>query len=204
MRRAIVVALLLVASTSLWGQDSVPPTGGGFCFRGRPKPKCSSFLITEFSTRRPLGALPDVDPIMDIQLGVMVNTGRRSAIGAILTTGGSESDRTTGFGVRYRRWLSHRLAGEIEGRVISVCEPSGPSSCDKARGGFAVESSLNLSDYVGASVTYQHVNAGSGTAGGYTWWSYPAMSQWSAGMKVGSYATPVVVLGLGVLIAATW
>ncbi len=214
MKPAIVRILVLSLALSFGcaaparAQDTLSassaPSGGGFCFRGRPRPKCGSFMLTEFSMRRPLGAVPDVDPTTELELGIMVNVGRASAIGGTAQIGGEESVRRTGVGLRYRRWLTSRLGAELGVSRFSECEQTGRDSCARSRPGFTTQGGLVLSDLVGVTVVYQHVNAGASRPGEVVTWSYPARSQWSAGVKFGSYAAPLVALGLGALVAATW
>ena len=149
MKRAIVFVLTLALSLS-WAaparaQDTRPtvsvPSGGGFCFRGRPKPKCGTFMITEFAMLRPLGPVLDVDPMMELELGMMVNIGRRSAIGGTLLFGGDESWDRVVMGVRYRRWLTRSVSAELgAGRVSASSE--GPGGSTLHRSGFAARAGV--------------------------------------------------------------
>ena len=209
MKRSIYVvtlALSLIPAMPAHAQDSTGGGGGGgFCFRGRPRPKCGTFMLTEFTTRAPLGRAADASlAITELELGVMTNVGRSGAIGGAVIFGGEESRRRTGVGLRYRRWLTRSLGAEVGARWFSVCEQSGPSTCERARGGFGTQAALNLSDYAGLTIAYERINAGSNKPGEPMVWSYPAESQVTAGLKFGYYVAPVVLVGLGALIAATW
>jgi len=211
VKRAIVLilplALSLTRAAPARAQDTLPtasvPSGGGFCFRGRPKPKCGSFMITEFAMLHPLGPVLGAGPMGGLELGMMVNVGRRSAIGGTLLLGGDDSWSRVVMGVRFRRWLSPSVSAELGvGRVSASNE--GPGGSTLHRSGFATRAGLDLSDLVGFTVAYEHLGSVSGCPSGWPCQPSPAASGWLVGVKAGSYAGPAVALGLALLMAGTW
>ena len=74
------------------------------CYRARPKPACSAFLLTNFGGYLVTGDFP-LGAVVDY--GVMVNVSTRDAIGTSVFA--SFDPNPPGFGrgpaVRYRRWL---------------------------------------------------------------------------------------------------
>jgi hypothetical protein len=172
-------------------------TVGGLCWRARPEPRCGWFLITEFgmghSSRDPY------TPRADIGFGLMKNVGRRNAVGAALVFSGDESHNRIAFNPRYRRWLNSVLAFEVGAGPVSYCEKQGPEGCGggPSQSGFQVETAFHLAGLVAVTATFEHLGT-SGTA------SLPKQNRWYLGAKGSAYASPLVLLGLGILVGATW
>lgn len=105
---AFAVFLVLVAAP-LAAQDSLAAIAPrSLCLRARPKPQCSSFLVTNLGgyvvTGLQSGGSSPLRVVVD--WGYMANTGARSAIGASVFASGDEAGFTVGATLRYRRWLS--------------------------------------------------------------------------------------------------
>lgn len=126
MRRSIVIASLLLVTTTA-SQAQTPDTGSSReCFRGRPLPTCKSFWITEAgyagrltsgdefrpsdgsSTSTPGGSL-----LATLELGYMWNVGPRLALGGGVGAGTFEGIY---FAVkpRVRFWASPDVAIDLE------------------------------------------------------------------------------------------
>lgn len=91
------------------------PLQAQFCFRGRPKPECSQFLITEAGLAK--GA---EDARLAIsELGFMQNLNERKAVGGtVLLAVGEYEQAQIALKVRYRRWLDPNLSLDASPGVI--------------------------------------------------------------------------------------
>jgi hypothetical protein len=124
------------ADSILTTTDLSPPVQSAFCFCGRPKPYCSTFMITEFGMMyRVSGAGVNgyywndwyddweyvgysdndfVDHLAGhLEIGLMTNTGRRSAVGATLTIALEDDRHRAGIKGRYRYWQTRNLALDL-------------------------------------------------------------------------------------------
>jgi hypothetical protein len=133
----IVASCAIVPSTALLAQSpSVPPAVATahkthWCFRGRPKPACDVFLLTELGFAKSVTS--DSASLYTGELGWMVNRGTRSAlgIGAFVQDrhsvehfaesmsyiiGGNE----TGIGIRprLRWWMSRDISVDVAPGII--------------------------------------------------------------------------------------
>ena len=105
----VVAALQATAPPDIGSAQAQPRSTGGFCARAHPAPDCSVFVLTNaggyLTTKRydhssPWRAI--------IDWGVMVNVGRRSAIGGSwFVSGDNDESFSTGPALRYRRWFDH-------------------------------------------------------------------------------------------------
>jgi hypothetical protein len=90
-------------------QDSAAgPPAAPLCYRARPKPACSAFVITNFGGYVVLGGdqLNDT-PFREVaDWGLMVNVGTRDALGGSVFASLDRLGFALGPAVRYRRWLS--------------------------------------------------------------------------------------------------
>ena len=105
----LCIPLLLAWSESARAQDSAvgPPTAP-LCYRARPKPACSAFVITNFGGYLVLGGdqLNDT-PFREVaDWGLMANVGTRDAVGGSVFASLDRLGFALGPAVRYRRWLS--------------------------------------------------------------------------------------------------
>lgn len=206
---ALTAALLLgIAPAPVVAQGSTQPTATTdrtaprlTCWRGRPLPACTRFVITELgylrqiaTTRTPItnpdGTLldsrgdDDFGGLLYIDVGMMQNVSARTALGATLTLGsGLYGDRTALTG-RYRRWLdTSGVALELSAGLAQVSTPTARRAV-VATSGLA----LNFSDY-GALIA----RADLGRMNGHT----------ARGIAVGArLGTKPAVIGSGVLAIA--
>lgn len=101
-------------------------TSTKYCWRGQPKPACNGFLLTEFgffrsvvqptaqisysnyadSTQKSVYLLRAAPWNFTWEVGGMVNTTARSAVGATILLGVNSDGGTVGVKGRYRRWLN--------------------------------------------------------------------------------------------------
>jgi hypothetical protein len=177
-----------------------PAKRGGLCWRARPAPRCSWFLITEFGLSA-LGRPDSYGPRMDVELGLMANLGAHSAVGAAWLLSGDESHERRGFTVRYRRWLSPRLALEAGAGPATYCELSGPGGCgERGQSGFQLAGSAHLWGLMAATATFEHL----GAARSHVGWVLPEQNRWYTGIKFGGFAAPIAAVALVILVAATW
>jgi len=157
--QAIALCALVYCPVLPAQNPSVAPTTGGsessthWCFRGRPKPRCDVFWLTEFGAALPLSSNPNGvsrGALFTWELGGMVNRGTRHAFGvaafsqAIL--GGSDepgSGAAVGIRPRLRFWMSHTTSIDIAPGVV-VAGAGAP--------GFSGHAGLSLADYAGLTL----------------------------------------------------
>jgi hypothetical protein len=105
--RTIILTIIVlgVAPAVLTAQDA------RFCLIGAPRPKCSTFLVTEAGVATSLESPTHFYPSWEI--GVLRNTGRGSAIGPTFFAAGLDNNARFAVKLRYRRWLAHGLHAEV-------------------------------------------------------------------------------------------
>ncbi len=92
--------------------DSLPPQAARaptpLCSHAQPRAECSAFLLTNFGGYVTLGADPLNDTPLRVvaDLGVMLNTSSRDALGATVVASLDRLGFALGPALRYRRWLS--------------------------------------------------------------------------------------------------
>ena len=113
MRRLIILSILLPLAwfeeaLAQAAQDSTATqTRSRLCYRARPKPACSAFVLTNFGSYVVLGR----DEINDTpwrevaDWGLMANVTTRDAIGGSVFASLDRLGSALGPAVRYRRWL---------------------------------------------------------------------------------------------------
>ncbi|MGV3708268.1 MAG: hypothetical protein ACO1Q7_05460 [Gemmatimonas sp.] len=173
----ITTTLLLFAQRSAQAQDSTAATAkeGGFCWRGRPAPRCSVILLTEFGVYRDLvtpsatvqsfysGGTPykEYDRRWDLQaeLGLLQNVTEKYAIGgSLFVRRSTELDTEVGAKVRYRRWLNPEgLSVDVGAGIRSVHDRYSRPPSDgmpvtyyyptKTKVGLTSDVALNVMDY---------------------------------------------------------
>ncbi len=197
--RIVLVALLLTApAAELVGQ--VPSfrrvDAGKSCFRGRPKPHCDRFWITEISGFLVVNA--PAPYLISGEVGYMYNRDARHAFG-LSVRGAAHEGASAGLLFRYRRWLGagsevarqrgHEQSIDIAiGTILEgswgVREIESPSPIS--------EVAYNYADLfsVASRVEFLRYRRGSDVA-------------WFIGLKLGSYAglVGVAVGGLIALVA---
>ena len=144
MTRNVVAALVLLA-----GAGTLSAQTAGLCFRGQPAARCRAFLITEFGVN---GSTHDnfVDATSAVwELGLMKNTGSRSAFGGSARFAVGAGDRLI-LSPRLRRWMSHGLTLDVapgvivwDDRVTGLSQAQAP--------GFSGQVTLGYQDLIGVA-----------------------------------------------------
>ncbi|MCH9025317.1 MAG: hypothetical protein IH931_08285 [candidate division Zixibacteria bacterium] len=113
---SLILALIFLA-VPVNGQNSTGNEGCNFCFRGKPKGKCCSFLIFESGIlrRRAESGIPrgKEDWLITADLGLMFNNKGSSAIGGSFHISAYNNFKSFGFGPRYRKWLGKGVALDL-------------------------------------------------------------------------------------------
>jgi hypothetical protein len=136
MRHAVVIAIAaLVAAPT--------PAAAQFCFRGRPRPACSTFLISEFlvGSRFSESQYAQTLVIAHWEYGLMANVGDRTAVGGT---------------ARYRRWLGSSWSFDVAPGVV-VAASSGGQDADLRGPGFSGHLGLMWRDLAGVSLLVEAV-----------------------------------------------
>jgi len=114
---AAVLAILVSAAVPSAAQDSLGTIATkAICFRAKPKPACSAFLVTNFG---PYVGVAGRDYRFQARLrlvadwGVMFNVSTREAIGASWFASLDDDEFMVGPVARYRRWTSPRASIEF-------------------------------------------------------------------------------------------
>jgi hypothetical protein len=101
-RYFLMVLMAAILAAPLAAQADRAP---GACFQPRPADRCAWFPLIETGISSRLTQSYDTRLLLDWKLGVMKNTGARSALG-ITGFASAEGDFRAGAAVRGRRWLS--------------------------------------------------------------------------------------------------
>ena len=111
MRQLTFLSISLLLAWS----EPAPAQGAPLCYRARPKPACSAFVITNFGGYLILGRDATGDtPLREVaDWGLMVNVTTRDAVGASVFASLDRLGFGLGPAVRYRRWLSSAAALDI-------------------------------------------------------------------------------------------
>lgn len=168
-------------------------------FRGKPKPECNSFLITEFGYSYRLGRNSG-DPYNSSRdnfyftwdLGWMTNLSKSYALGATFYAGADQDGARLGIKPRLRRWLGRDLSLDVSPGIL-LYRLGG--NYDKYPG-FTGHVGLNYADWITLIgqvevIPYEYQGYGS-----YPNWSTRRGNEvtWYGGVKLGSY--PGTVAGI--------
>ena len=168
---------------------------GQSCFRGRPQPQCTGFAVLEFTGAVRLngksGPTDQNAAFLYWSGGYLQNIGSTSALGAAFKLTADSDGHRYGPVVRYRHWLSSTSSIDVApgafvgGRdnLVTLRFPS--PTADVA---------LNYGDRVGLAIGVDALRQ----RGGGTQW------QGHVGARFGTWLAPLAMLGLGLLIGATW
>jgi hypothetical protein len=147
-----IACCALLPSAAIVAQDSTPsPTTVAtthrthWCFRGRPKPACDVFWLTEFGVAARVGYNQPYEsgPLFTWELGGMVNHGTRGAFGMAAFAQVGDGVGAVGIRPRLRYWITPTTSLDLAPGV--VLHGSGRSP------GFSGHIGLNFGDY--AAVT---------------------------------------------------
>jgi len=108
------VPLIALAALCLDGYSAKAQDGPSTCWVARPAPACRAFVVTSFGPYTRLGSGTGAPTRLLADWGLMVNVGRRDAVGLSYA---ASVDIDAGFeagpAVRYRRWLGGRSAVDV-------------------------------------------------------------------------------------------
>lgn len=200
------LGLLSVLPPAAGAQTLDSTRAGRLLWRGRPRPECSSFLITEIGAHyllNPSGRWQERPIFLSADLGYMRNLNDRSALGGLLHLGTeyqSPSDRTgIGLAARYRGWLSQWGAVDltIGLDVLGSVNPGG----ELGRPAPWVEAGVSVEDLLALSVRGERWTSTTepilpdGSRGS------KAVTTWHVGAKGGSYVGAAAAVTIGVVAA---
>jgi hypothetical protein len=137
---AIVPSAVLLAQSPSTSPSVAAGHKSHWCFRGRPKPTCDNFWLTELGFAKRVTS--DSAPLYTWELGWMVNRGTRRALGVGVFF---QVEDETEFGIRprLRLWMSRAISVDLAPGVILFGSGAGV--------GFSGHVELNFGDY--AAVT---------------------------------------------------
>jgi len=157
--QAIALCALVYCPVLPAQNPSVAPTPGGtestthWCFRGRPKPQCDVFWLTEFGVAAPISFNPNGvsgGALFTWELGGMVNRGTRHAFGVAafsqaILWGTDQTGQGAAVGIRprLRFWTSQTTSIDIAPGIV-VAGSGAP--------GFSGHAGLNFADYAGLTM----------------------------------------------------
>jgi len=160
-----ILTLILLTTTAV--------ADGGVCFRGKPKPECDSFLITEIG----LGLRLADDRVSNVgwpisEIGWMKNVNDRYAIGATsyVTYESQYTNFRGGVKLRARRWLDHGFSLNLSSGIVFLGDPPGPD--------YVAHVDLNYKDLVAPYVGLDMLSDQTSPLDG---------PNWHAGLRFGSY-----------------
>jgi len=153
-----IVLCVLAHSTVVRAQNpgAVPTTSGTastahWCFRGRPRPQCDFFWLTEFGVAAPISSNPyhtSQGALFTWEFGGMVNGGRRHAFGVAAfgqaALWGSSDFAAGGIRPRVRLWTSDVISFDIAPGIVVLSSGGTPS--------FSGQAALNFADYAGLTM----------------------------------------------------
>jgi len=210
----LTVALFSLGSASAQAGETTPQdslagdaaTDNGkscaVCLRGRQKPRCGSFLITEITLLYPLtgGNMSGADYPLAVgyELGAMVNIDKRSAVGLTGFAMLDGHEDRLGIKSRYRRWLSPHLASDVGAGVVLTNESSDESKWLVGSLGLSWDDRLHvIVEYVHGNEDLQHYGYAQGSQSHYT--TTRKIRKLYAGIKVGGEAGALLGLAGGVI-----
>lgn len=189
---ALVTLLASVAARPCPAQPGTAPAAGAdsartdpLCWRGRPLPRCRTFLLFELGYHAPvvrtgfrevlreggggIGGVERREPDFSWQFvwaaGAMRNLDARTAVGGTVLVGATGYGDILGAQARYRRWTGRRTsaelgAGPIVTRVPQSFAVTSPPPSDRRSLGVAVDGRLNFADRVAGGVRLVAVPGG--------------------------------------------
>jgi hypothetical protein len=125
------------------------------CFRGRPGDECHTFWITEFSYAHRLNELAVEQAssngrwLLTGEIGHMVNSGRRTAVGGTVYAAFDDRGSRLGVKARGRLWLSKTVAADLGVGLLLAGEDN---SYDPSFPAFTGSVGLMARDLVGLGV----------------------------------------------------
>lgn len=155
------------------------------CFRGRPEPRCHAFWVTEFAYTPRLNANPSggggPNYYFTWDVGGMVNSGARTALGGGVFLGGEDDGFRFGLRFRYRRWLNSTTGLDISPGILLA---GGDNKRQPKFPGFTGSLGVMHRDLFGISAQLEVVRDTSGRV----------ETAWYGGVKFASY--PGIILSV--------
>ena len=217
--RACAAARIALFALGLCG---ISPADARTRFRGAPKSRCETFLLTEVGlTRRVTGSplsdgrgrnahdldMNDLKEGQTFEVGAMSNLNNRWALGGTLFIDNNAGVPRAGLKPRPRRWLGGPFSIDFSAGALVSADGSREATAYRATGvdgtiekirvratspAWMVEAALNMADYGAFTASY----------GPQQWESIGTDSSLRAGWKLGSYAAvgAIVAAGIGALI----
>ena len=177
-----MLAIAASADAQVSPTDSLPGRG---CLRGRPKPRCQSFWVTEFSVTPRMNANPSggggPNYYYTWDLGGMRNVGARTALGGAVFLGGEDDGARFGLTFRYRRWITSATALDLSPGVLVA---GGDNKRAPRFPGFTGAAGIMHRDLVGLAVRFEAVPDSAGSV----------ETAWYGGLRFGSY--PGIVMSI--------
>lgn len=129
-----------------------------FCYRGRPRPDCATFLVSEFlvGSRNAESQYAETRLILQWEYGLMTNVSDRSALGGTVLGAVSGSGGRLAFKARYRRWLTPEWALDVAPGLVVVAG-SGGQAADLRGPGFSGHLAIMWKDYAGVALVYEAI-----------------------------------------------
>ncbi|MCH7691575.1 MAG: hypothetical protein IIA17_11105 [candidate division Zixibacteria bacterium] len=157
----LVIAILALAVPVI-GQNSNGNEGCNFCFRGKPKGKCCSFLIFEagffYYGIAESGIRRGTDDLLfTADLGLMFNNKGSSALGGSFHISAYNNIKSFGFGPRYRKWLGKGVALDLSPRLLIAGTSAGSYPGFAFSAALAVHEWFSIHAYLDI-VTYERQN----------------------------------------------
>src|SRR5256885_5228882 len=179
-RRVVLAAALLASVGTLAAQTT------GLCFHGRPAPRCRAFLITEFGVN---GSTHDnfVDASAAIwELGLMKNTGTRTAFGGTARVAVGAGDRLI-LSPRLRRWMGDHLTLDVAPGIIVWDDRTTGLSTAQAPG-FSGQITVGYRDLIGVAAGVEVAHFAREGVGGVSGTSAVPF----VGARLGSYPGTII------------
>lgn len=130
-----------------------------FCFRGKPKPDCCSFLIFETGWMFNLTSAGDPQGkdglLFTADLGVMFNRQSSNAWGGSFHIAENDDGTRFGLGPRYRKWLNKEVSFDFSPRLMFGSGGGGYYPVHRRFPGFAFSTSISFKDLISFDSYYQ-------------------------------------------------
>lgn len=151
----------------------------GFCFTGRPLPRCKTFLLTEagqywflkgteFTQQRDTHTfeLADLDAHLSWEIGVMSNLNPNSAAGGTVLIGVDGNGGRFALKGRYRRWLGEKGMLDMSAGALRASLRAPHNELNATGYGITGDVALGWRDWAALTVRADALSSGDRTVGG--------------------------------------
>lgn len=159
MHKFLILGLVLLFCVSTQAQTDSTDVNNecSICFRGKPSPRCCTFLIFESGYLTGVsrsGHPADKEAgLVTGDLGLMFNLKGAKAIGGSIHISADDDGTTLGLGPRYRTWLSRTVSLDISPRIMFGGEAN--RNVKKKFPGFSVSAALSINDIISFDSYFQ-------------------------------------------------